>query len=274
MGVLNVTPDSFSDGGQHASVEAAVLHGLRLAEEGAAIVDVGGESSRPGAQPVPLEEELSRVIPVVRRLRAALSPAVVISIDTMKAEVARQAVQAGAEMINDVSGLAADPDMPGTAGALGAHVVLNHMRGNPRTMQESPVYRHVIPEVIADLTLRAAAAVKAGVASEKILIDPGVGFGKRVSDNLAILRHLPAFTSLGRPLVVGLSRKSFLSQVAPDAGPSSPGRADSTLAAEVCAMLGGAHIIRTHDAARAARAARIAASVAGTPREDGAPPPA
>jgi dihydropteroate synthase len=272
MGVLNVTPDSFSDGGRHGGVEAAVLHGLRLAEDGALIVDVGGESSRPGAEPVPLQEELSRVIPVVRRLRAALPAHIVISIDTMKAEVARQAVQAGAEIINDVSGLAADPAMPGTAAALGAHVVLNHMRGTPRTMQESPAYRHVIPEVIADLTLRVAAALRAGVSSGRILLDPGVGFGKRGTDNLAILRHVPAFVSLGRPVVIGLSRKSFLSTLAPDEGAASQGRADSTLAAEVCAMQGGAHIIRTHDAARAARAARIAAAVAGTPRADEAPP--
>jgi dihydropteroate synthase len=272
MGVLNVTPDSFSDGGQHAQVEAAVVHGLRLAEEGALIVDVGGESTRPGATPVPLQEELSRVVPVVRRLRAALPAAVILSIDTMKAEVARQAVQAGAGIINDVSGLTADPAMPETAAALGAHVVINHMRGTPRTMQESPAYRHVIPEIIADLSLRVAAALKAGVASDRILLDPGVGFGKRGQDNLAILRHVPAFVSLGRPIVIGVSRKSFLAGLSPDGGAASPGRADSTLAAEVSAMLGGAHIIRTHDAARALRAARIAAAVAGTPRAEEVPP--
>jgi len=268
MGVVNVTPDSFSDGGRFATPEAAVEHGLRLAADGAAIVDVGGESTRPGATPVPASEEAARVVPVVRKLRAALPPGVVISIDTMKASVAREAVLAGAEIVNDVSGLSADPAMRQTVAALGVHAILNHMRGTPRTMQQTPAYHHVIPEVIADLVHLADAALRAGIASERILIDPGVGFGKRVSDNLAILRHLSAFVSLGRPVVVGVSRKSFLSALSDDEGPASAGRADSTLAMEACAVIGGAHILRTHEVARAARAARIAAAVAGAPRTE------
>jgi dihydropteroate synthase len=271
MGVVNVTPDSFSDGGRFASPEAAVEQGLRLAADGAAIVDVGGESTRPGAEPVSATEEAARVVPVVRMLRASLAPGVVISIDTMKAHVAREAVRAGAEIVNDVSGLSADPAMRQTVAELGVHAILNHMRGMPRTMQQAPAYRHVIPEVIADLALLSDAARRAGIAPEKLLIDPGIGFGKRVSDNLAILRHIPAFVSLGRPVVIGVSRKSFLGTLSDDEGPDSPARADSTLAAEVCAMLGGAHIVRTHDAARAAHAVRISAAVARAPRVEESP---
>jgi len=202
------------------------------------------------------------VLPVIRQLRASLHAGVPISVDTMKAEVARQAVRAGAEIINDVSGLSADPAMRGTAAALGAYVIVNHKRGTPRTMQQAPAYRHVIPEVVADLYRLLEAAVQAGVGSDRILLDPGIGFGKRTQDNLAILRHIPAFVSLGRPLVVGLSRKSFLGSLVEDEGPSSEPRGDATLAAEACAMLAGAHIIRTHDVARAMRAARIAGAIA------------
>ncbi len=264
MGVLNVTPDSFSDGGRHAGVQEAVEHGVRLASEGASLVDVGGESARPGAAPVSLDEELSRVIPVVADLRAALPAGVPISIDTMKAEVACQAVAAGAEIINDVSGLSADPAMRETAASLGAYVIVNHMRGVPRNMQESPSYRDVVPEVIEDLSVLVDAALRAGIDAGRIWIDPGIGFGKRHQDNLAILRHMPSFVSLGRPVVVGVSRKSFLAALVDDTGPADPPRADATLAAEVCAMLGGAHVIRTHEPARARRAARVAAAI-GSP---------
>ncbi|HKY32661.1 MAG TPA: dihydropteroate synthase [Candidatus Polarisedimenticolia bacterium] len=263
MGVLNVTPDSFADGGRHEGVEGSVEHGLRLAADGAAIVDVGGESTRPGAAPVSVEEELARTIPVVKKLRDALPAAVIVSIDTMKSEVARAAVDAGAELINDVSGLSADPAMRAAAASLGVHVVLNHMRGTPRTMQNAPSYRHVIPEVIADLSEAAEAARQEGIDPEKILIDPGIGFGKRLADNLAILRHLAAFASLGRPVVVGISRKSFLGKLVPDEGADSVPRGDATLAAEACAMLAGAHIVRTHDPARAARAGRVAGAISG-----------
>ncbi|HET9481527.1 MAG TPA: dihydropteroate synthase [Candidatus Polarisedimenticolia bacterium] len=271
MGILNVTPDSFSDGGAFVETDVAVAHARNMVEAGARIIDVGGESTRPGSLPVPAGEEISRVVPVLERLRTELPPDTILSVDTMKAEVARAAVRAGAEIINDVSGLTADPDMRAAAAELGAHVVLNHMRGTPRTMQDLPSYRHVIPEVIAGLANLAEAAQHAGIPREKILIDPGVGFGKRLADNLAILRHMAAFVSLGWPVVVGVSRKSFLGALAPpeapqtDDGPAGARRADATLAAETFAALGGAHILRTHDPARAGAAARVAEAVCQPP---------
>ena len=271
MGVLNVTPDSFSDGGRHAGVKEAVAHGVRLASQGASIVDVGGESTRPGAAPVPLDEELSRVIPVVRELRGALPAGVPISIDTMKAEVARQAALAGAEIINDVSGLTADPAMRETAASLGAYVILNHMRGVPGTMQDSPAYRDAVPEVIEDLGALADAALRAGIDPGRIWIDPGIGFGKRLQDNLEILRNMTSFASLGWPVVVGVSRKSFLAALVDDTGAPDTPRADATLAAEALAALGGARILRTHDPARARRAARVAAAVGSHARGAASP---
>lgn len=263
MGILNVTPDSFSDGGSFADADAAVAHGLAMAEAGARLIDVGGESTRPGAEPVTAEEEMARAIPVVEKLKGALPAGSVISIDTMKAEVARAAVEAGAEVINDVSGLSADPAMREAAAELRVHVIINHMRGTPRNMQENPAYRHVIPELIADLWKLVEEAERAGVESGRILIDPGIGFGKRPADNVTILRHMAAFVSLGRPVVIGLSRKSFLGAEDRDDGPASAERAAATLAAEACAVAGGAHIVRTHDPARARRAAGIGAAVAG-----------
>ena len=263
MGILNVTPDSFSDGGRFQEPEAAVERAHQMVKEGARMIDVGGESTRPGSEPVPVGEEIERAVPVVERLRASLPPEVVISIDTRKAEVARAAVVAGAEIINDVSGLSWDPSMRAAAADLGVHVIIAHSRGTPLTMQDAPSYRHVIPEVIADLSHMVEAAAQAGVDRQRIILDPGIGFGKRVKDNVAILRHMAAFLSLGRPVAVGVSRKSFLEKLSPDDGPASPGRAESTLAAEACAVLAGVHILRTHDPSAAARAARMAAAVAG-----------
>jgi dihydropteroate synthase len=264
MGILNVTPDSFSDGGEFLEPDAAVAHALEMAREGARIIDVGGESTRPSSRPVPLAEELSRIVGVIEKLRAALPPTVHISVDTMKAEVARAAVGAGAEIINDVSGLAADPSMRATAADLGVHVIINHMKGTPQSMQEAPLYRHVIPEIIADLMGLTEAALQAGIGAERILLDPGIGFGKRVADNMAILRHMAAFVSLGKPVVIGVSRKSFLAAMSPGpegASAASPARADATMVAETIAALGGAHILRTHDPARAALAARLSQAV-------------
>ncbi len=263
MGVLNVTPDSFSDGGRFSEKEAAVEHGRKLAAEGARVIDVGGESTRPGATPVAASEEIDRTLPVSGRLREILPHDVHISIDTMKADVARAAVAAGAAIINDVSGLAADPAMRSTAAGLGVPVIVGHMRGRPGTMQRNPTYKHVIPEVLDELGDLVDSAVRQGIDPERIAIDPGIGFGKRVSDNVAILRHLPAFVSRGRPVVIGVSRKSFLGSVTGDAGPGSPERADATLAAETWAALGGAHIIRTHEPARAAHAVLLARAASG-----------
>lgn len=258
MGILNVTPDSFSDGGRYSETSAALDQAERLAGEGASLIDVGGESTRPGAAPVPVDEELRRVVPVIEALRKRLDPSVTLSVDTMKAEVARAAIDAGAEIINDVSAMTADPEMAAVVARGGVHVILNHMRGAPSTMQRSPGYRHAIPEIIADLALRMEEAGEAGVGRDRILLDPGIGFGKRPGDNVCILRHIAAFASLGRPVVLGVSRKSFLGVLSPDEGPASEGRREATMVAEAIAASGGAHILRTHEPARALCAARIA----------------
>jgi dihydropteroate synthase len=209
MGVLNVTPDSFSDGGSFPDGEAAVLHALELERDGADIIDVGGESTRPGALAVGLDEELRRVVPVIRALRAQSD--VLISIDTSKAEVAREAVAAGADIINDVSALLGDPAMPDVAAQSGAGVVLMHMRGKPRTMQQSPHYTDVVAEVAEFLGQRLEALVRCGMAVESLAIDPGIGFGKKPEHNRALLQNVATFVALGRPVLIGVSRKSFLS---------------------------------------------------------------
>lgn len=212
MGVLNVTPDSFSDGGSFPDCTAAVAHALSLVRDGADIIDVGGESTRPGALAVDLDEELRRVVPVIRALRAQSD--VLISIDTSKAEVAREAVAAGADIINDVSALLGDPSMPDVAAQSGAGVVLMHMRGDPRTMQQSPHYTDVVAEVAEFLGQRMEALVRCGMAVESLAIDPGIGFGKKPEHNRALLQKVGTFAALGRPVLIGVSRKSFLSWLA------------------------------------------------------------
>lgn len=212
MGVINVTPDSFSDGGNFVSIEAAVEHGLRLAEEGADILDIGGESTRPGAASVPVEEELRRVIPVIEGLAGKTSAA--LSIDTSKASVARAAVAAGAEIINDVTALRGDDDMARITAESGCAVVLMHMRGTPRTMQQDPHYDDVVVEVADHLSERIAAAHAAGIATDRIAIDPGIGFGKTVEHNLRLIAWLGRFAALGHPVLLGVSRKSFLATAA------------------------------------------------------------
>ena len=219
MGIVNVTPDSFSDGGRFLGVEAAIAHGLTLRAEGADILDVGGESTRPGAAPAPEAEEIARVVPVIEALR--LRTDTVISIDTMKPAVARAAVQAGAAIWNDVTALGWSPDSPAAAAALGCRVVLMHMQGEPRSMQDDPRYDDVTAEVTAYLAGRADAAAAAGVAPENILIDPGIGFGKRPEHNLRLLKDLGRLCGLGFPLVLGVSRKRFIRSIdesAEDAG--------------------------------------------------------
>jgi dihydropteroate synthase len=208
MGVLNVTPDSFSDAGSFFDPEVAVTHALRMESEGAQIIDVGGESTRPGAQAVEAEEELRRVVPVIRGLRARSQ--VVISIDTSKAVVAEAAIESGAEIINDVTALLGDPGMPEVATKSEAGVVLMHMQGEPRTMQENPTYDDVASEVAEFLRQRVLGAIGYGMAAERIVIDPGIGFGKKPEHNLALLRTLYSLVQLGRPVLVGVSRKSFL----------------------------------------------------------------
>ncbi len=268
MGILNVTPDSFSDGGRFDEPRRAVEQGLRMAEEGADLIDVGGESTRPGATPVPLTEELRRVMPVLERLLAALqkrrAPRPLVSIDTTKAEVARRAAASGADLINDISGMTFDAAMPAVAAETGLPVVIQHIRGTPRTMQRSPRYRHLLPEIAAFLRSRIDLAIRAGVPEERVVVDPGIGFGKRRRDNLAILRHLAALRSLGRPILVGTSRKSFIGGA--EELPVSE-RLEGSLAAEALAIAGGADIIRAHDVRPAVRVARLCDAVFcdGTP---------
>jgi len=266
MGILNVTPDSFSDGGRHFAKRPAIERALQMAREGAAIVDIGGESTRPGARPVPLVEELRRIMPVlegvVEAFRGPGNDRPMVSVDTRKAEVARRAARAGADLINDVSGMTFDPAMAATVADSGLPVVIQHTRGTPLTMQRAPRYAHLLPEIAAFLRARIDRAVRAGVREDRILIDPGIGFGKRRRDNLAILRHLPVLASLGRPILVGASRKSFL-EGASDGPPDS--RLASSLAAEALAILGGADIIRAHDVREAVRVASLCDAVLRDP---------
>jgi dihydropteroate synthase len=252
MGVINVTPDSFSDGGAYFDSNAAIRHGLRLAEEGADILDVGGESSRPGATPVPPEEERRRVEPVVAAL--ACSTLCLISIDTTKASVADAALRAGAHIVNDITALRGDPDMAHTARAYGAGVVLMHMQGEPQTMQVAPRYADVVREVREFLEERLSAARAAGLADEQLAIDPGIGFGKTVAHNVALLSALSSFAALRRPILVGVSRKSFLGALT---GRPVEDRLAPSLAAMAFALAQGAHIARVHDVKESCETARL-----------------
>jgi len=255
MGVVNVTPDSFSDGGRYLDPAAAVAHGAGLVAEGAAILDVGGESTRPGAEPVGLEEELRRVIPVVEGL-AERVPGTAISIDTTKAEVARRAVEAGAAVVNDVSALRADPELVGVVAGAGVACCLMHMLGEPRTMQDDPRYEDVVSEVKAFLEERLEFAVGHGVDEQAVWLDPGIGFGKTAEHNLQLLARLDEIVALGRPVVVGTSRKSFLGRLA---GGREPGRRlPGTIATNVMALERGASVFRVHDVAEVVDALAVA----------------
>ena len=249
MGILNVTPDSFSDGGEHFDRDAAVARGLRMAAEGADIIDVGGESTRPGAAAVAEREELRRVVAVIEALSSETDA--VISVDTMKAGVARQAVAAGASIVNDVSALAHDPDMAEVVRESGAGVVLMHMLGNPRTMQDNPEYDDVVSCVRDYLASRVGALADSGIDRECTAIDPGIGFGKTVEHNVRLLACLDAFTELERPVLVGLSRKSFLGKLT---GCDVAERVAPSIAALAFCVLSGAHVMRVHDV-RESRAA-------------------
>jgi dihydropteroate synthase len=246
MGILNVTPDSFSDGGQFFSLEAAVLHARELIAEGAEIIDVGGESTRPGADPVTLEEELHRVIPVIREIRSEF-PSVLISVDTYKAETARQAILAGADIVNDTTALRGDQKMIDVIRENEVAVVLMHMQGLPKTMQAAPSYREVVSEVIEFLRERCDWLVSHGVDREAIAIDPGFGFGKRLADNIQLMRNLEAFQTLTRPLVVGVSRKSALGQLSGDSALPASKRIWPTVALTCLLREKGAHLLRVHD---------------------------
>jgi dihydropteroate synthase len=248
MGILNVTPDSFSDGGRFARPARAVEQGLRLANEGAAILDVGGESTRPGADPVSAEEEAARVLPVIEGLLRKTE--VPISIDSRKAAVVSQALEAGAQIVNDVSALG-DPAMAELVAGFGAAVVLMHMRGEPRTMQRSPRYDDVVTEVQDFLRERLDLAERHGIARECMAVDPGLGFGKRLEDNLALMRDLGRLHELGAPVVLGASRKSFLGSLMEEPDPSR--RLEGNLAAAARGAEAGAQILRVHDVAKTRR---------------------
>ncbi|MBP7706220.1 MAG: dihydropteroate synthase [Candidatus Aminicenantes bacterium] len=262
MGIVNVTPDSFADGGRYADPARAVERGLALVAEGADIVDVGGESTRPGSLPVPEAEETARVVPVVAGLRR--ESRALISVDTAKAAVARAALDAGADIVNDISAFRFDPAMAGVVARSGAAAVLMHMKGTPATMQDDPRYDDLVGEIAAFLDDRLRVAEAAGVPRERLVVDPGIGFGKTVDHNLEILRRAADFHALGRPLLLGFSRKAFLGRVLGGLPPEE--RLEATLAAAVLAVERGAHILRVHDVGPVFRAVRAAEAVlAGGP---------
>ena len=257
MGILNVTPDSFSDGGRFFSIDRAVEHGLRLIREGSDILDVGGESTRPFADPVPIGEEIRRVVPVIEALAGQTT--VPISIDTTKSEVARAALAAGACMINDVSAFRLDPALADLAAGADVPVILMHMKGEPRTMQLSPVYENLLDDICSFLKDRVSFAEAGGVSRSRIIIDPGIGFGKTVAHNFQILKHLSVFAELGLPILVGSSRKAFIRKTigVPDTSAQSPEVETGSQAAVATAALFGAHIVRVHNVANTKNTLKI-----------------
>ncbi len=253
MGVVNVTPDSFSDGGVHLDPDTAAAAARRMRDDGAAIVDVGGESTRPGSGGVTLDEELRRVVPVLERLQGDVP----VSIDTTKAEVARRALALGAELVNDVTALRGDPDLAGVVGDGGAYLCLMHMQGEPRTMQRDPRYDDVVSEVASFLEERLRTAVDAGVPEERICLDPGIGFGKTVDHNLELIRRLDVLVALGRPVLIGISRKSTLRKLT-----GSDDLVAASVGAAVAAFERGATILRVHDVKPHVDALAVAGAVA------------
>jgi dihydropteroate synthase len=253
MGILNVTPDSFSDGGRYADAGLALAHARDMAAAGADIIDIGGESTRPGAAPLAEKEELRRIIPLIERLAPELE--VPISVDTYKSSVAKKAIKAGAAIVNDISGLRFSPDMADVVAESGVAVVIMHIKGTPRDMQQSPVYDDVVGEVMAYLEEGIDTALKAGVDREKILIDPGIGFGKTLEHNLIILNRLEEFRALGRPVLLGPSRKKFIGTVLGIPVPEQ--RIDGTAATVALGIERGARVLRVHDVARMAQVAKM-----------------
>ncbi len=256
MGVLNLTPDSFSDGGKHLGTEVALRHALQMVEEGADIIDVGGESTRPGAEEIAPEDELRRIMPLVRAL--VPSTDALISIDTRHWQVAQEALASGVEIINDVSGLR-DPKMAALAAETGAPVILMHMQGDPKTMQTSPYYEDVVGDISQFFQERLDVAVAVGVKKERVILDPGLGFGKTVEHNLQILNRLHEFRSLGMPILIGASRKGFIGKVSGMDG----GRLEGSLAAASAAVMNGANIVRAHDVKETVRAVRLIDAIRG-----------
>lgn len=258
MGILNVTPDSFSDGGLHLAEEDAVRRGLAMAREGADIVDVGGESTRPGSAAVPEDVELSRVVPVIRELAGRTDA--LISVDTTKAAVARAAALAGAHIVNDTSALGDDPEMAAAVRDTGCAVILMHRRGTPATMQEDPRYESLFDEMLDLLRERMEGAMDAGIPGDRILVDPGIGFGKRLADNLALHRRLSDLRNLGRPVVFGSSRKSFIGALT---GKAPPERLFGTIASVAVAAARGAHVLRVHDVGATVEAVAVVRAIGG-----------
>lgn len=259
MGILNVTPDSFSDGGAFADADSAVAQADRMVADGAAILDVGPESTRPGSQPVDPAEQIRRSIPVIRRIRQT-HPHIGLSIDTQSAVVAQAALDAGADAVNDISALRHDPAMAGVVANQGAVAILMHMQGTPATMQRDPTYTDVAAEVAAFLRERAAVALSAGIAHSQIVVDPGIGFGKTVEHNLELLRRLSEIVGVGFPVAVGVSRKAFIGRILNLPDPQN--RLAGSLAGAVAAVLAGARIIRAHDVRETVQAVRLAAELA------------
>ena len=265
MGVLNVTPDSFSDGGNFLNVRQAVEHALRMQRDGADIIDIGAESTRPGSDEIPVAEELARLLPILESLRGKLK--IPTSVDTQKAAVAEIAIGAGAAMINDVSGLRHDPRLAEVVAHHAVPLVLMHMRGTPRTMQKLPFAKYVMKDVVNGLKKSVSIARKAGVAKSKIIVDPGIGFGKSSEQNYELLAKLGEIAKLGYPLLVGTSRKGFLGRtLARNRGPAPPEkRIWGTAATVTASILGGAHIVRVHDVEEMAQVARIADAILNQP---------
>ena len=256
MGILNITPDSFSDGGLYFNKEKAIAHGLRIVEEGADLIDIGGESTKPGSKPLSLEEELSRVIPVIESLVKEVD--IPISIDTYKSKVAQKAMEAGAEIINDISGLNFDPDLAKVAAKRNAPLILMHIRGTPETMQKDVHYDSLFSEILQCLKDSIQKAENAGLDNEQIIIDPGIGFGKTLEDNLLIIKNLSEFRVLGKPILLGTSRKSFIGKIL---NTEVEDRLEGTLSSIAIGVLNGAHIIRCHDVLQAKKAIAIADAI-------------
>lgn len=257
MGILNVTPDSFSDGGLFYGLDKAVERALQMAQDGADIIDVGGESTRPGAESVSFQEEVRRTIPVIERIAPLLK--IPVCIDTYKAAVARMALDAGASVINDISGLTFDPAMAGLAAEYDVPVVLMHIRGKPKSMQMNPVYESLIEDLLRELEDRISRAREAGVREDNILIDPGIGFGKTFDHNLQIIKNLSRFRSPKKPIVIGVSRKAFIGSILDGAPPEQ--RLEGTAAAVAVSIINGASIVRVHDVREMVKVARVADAI-------------
>lgn len=257
MGILNITSDSFSDGGLHFDKSSAVEHALQMINDGADIIDIGGESTRPGSEPVSLDEELRRTIPVIEALAKSIS--VPISIDTYKSEVAMRALEAGALIVNDISGMGFDPEMPKVISKFKVPVVIMHMKGTPKNMQDNPVYDALIPEIITYFRTRIRLAVEFGIPENMIILDPGIGFGKTFEHNLEIINNLEQFSVLEKPLLIGPSRKAFLGKILGGLPPQE--RLEGTAAATAISIIKGAHIVRVHDVKEMARVAKVADAI-------------